>query len=50
MSPSWSLGRFGGWYDLTITVAADEAFRCQLAGHVETGADSFSDPLMGTLV
>jgi len=44
--------RFGlegsyGWYDLTITVDSDANFRQQLAGHVETGCDSMSDPLLG---
>ena len=47
---SWSLNRTGGWYDLTITVDGDPAFRHQVAGHLETGEDSISDPLMGGLV
>ncbi len=37
-----------GWYDLTIEVAGDSSFKQQLAGHVETGCDSMSDPLLGT--
>jgi phospholipase C len=36
-----------GWYDLTVTVDADSSFKQQLAGHVETGSDSVSDPLLG---
>lgn len=43
-------GAFHGWYDLTVTVAGDSTFRYQLAGHVETGKDSFSDPALGGLV
>ena len=39
-----------GWYDLTITVDADPQFAYQLAGHLENGDDSISDPLMGGLV
>ena len=39
-----------GWYDLIVTVAGDPTFKYRLAGHVETGADSFSDPAMGGLV
>jgi phospholipase C len=45
-----SLGEFFGWYDLIITVAGDTTFQYRLAGHVETGADSFTDPAMGGLV
>ncbi len=44
------LGQFFGWYDLIVTVAGDATFEYRLAGHVETGADSFSDPAMGGLV
>jgi phospholipase C len=44
------LGEFYGWYDVIITVAEDPTFQYRLAGHVETGADSFSDPAMGGLV
>jgi phospholipase C len=45
-----SLGQFHGWYDLIVTVAADPTFKYRLAGHVETGKDSFSDPALGGLV
>jgi phospholipase C len=41
------LERSGGWYDLSITIAGDAAFAARFAGHVETGADSISDPAMG---
>jgi phospholipase C len=41
----WSLEDSYGWYDLSITVESDPSFRQQLAGHVETGKDSMSDPL-----
>jgi phospholipase C len=44
------LGEFYGWYDVIITIAEDPTFQYRLAGHVETGADSFSDPAMGGLV
>ena len=47
---SFALHRFGGWYDLIITVTGDPSFRYQLAGHVETGEDSISDPALGGLV
>jgi phospholipase C len=46
----WNLAQFYGWYDLIITVSGDPTFQYRLAGHVETGQDSFSDPAMGGLV
>jgi len=45
-----SLEQFHGWYDLIITVDGDPTFKYRLAGHVETGKDSFSDPALGGLV
>jgi len=45
-----NLVRFHGWYDLIVTVAEDSAFHYRLAGHVETGKDSFTDPALGGLV
>jgi phospholipase C len=36
-----------GWYDLTVTVDSDPGFKWQLAGHVENGRASISDPAMG---
>ncbi|HEV7968345.1 MAG TPA: phospholipase C, phosphocholine-specific [Candidatus Acidoferrales bacterium] len=45
-----SLQQFHGWYDLIITVAGDPIFKYRLAGHVETGRDSFSDPALGGVV
>jgi phospholipase C len=49
-SKSWSLTRTRGWYDLAITVDGDDHFQYHVAGHVENGDDSISDPLMGGLV
>ncbi|MGP0076497.1 MAG: phosphocholine-specific phospholipase C [Bryobacteraceae bacterium] len=45
-----ALDKFHGWYDLIVTVAEDTTFKYRLAGHVETGQDSFTDPAMGGLV
>ncbi|HEX3483187.1 MAG TPA: alkaline phosphatase family protein [Kofleriaceae bacterium] len=42
-----SLERSFGWYDFTLRVDSDPAFRRQVAGHLETGNDSMSDPLLG---
>lgn len=41
---------FGGWYDLIVTVGSDPTFNYRLAGHVETGRDSISDPALGGVV
>jgi len=35
------------WYDFTVKVKTYENFERRYAGHVETGKNSFSDPLMG---
>jgi phospholipase C len=40
----------GGWYDLIITVDGDPHFEYGLAGHLEDGEDSISDPAMDGLV
>jgi phospholipase C len=44
---SWSLRRSARWYDLTVTVAGHPHFKRRLAGRVETGRHSFTDPAMG---
>ncbi len=46
-SPSWELETSFGWYDFTIGVESDAAFQRRVAGHVETGRDSVSDPALG---
>jgi phospholipase C len=42
-----SLKREYGWYDLKIVVNEDKGFEYRLAGHMETGQVSISDPAMG---
>ena len=37
-----------GWYDLTVSSESDSGFSRQLAGHVETGRPSVSDPAIGS--
>jgi phospholipase C len=44
----WDCSESHGWYDLTVKVHADNAFERRLAGHIETGADSISDPQLGS--
>jgi phospholipase C len=46
VSHSWSLRLTAGWYDLVIT-SSDASFQQHLAGHVENGRDSMSDPAIG---
>ncbi|HVZ72590.1 MAG TPA: phospholipase C, phosphocholine-specific [Polyangia bacterium] len=44
---TWTLERSAGWYDLLVEVESDHTFERRLAGHVEDGRDSFSDPAIG---
>jgi phospholipase C len=43
----WPLAASGLWYDFTLQVDGLEGYRRRLAGRVETGRDSISDPAMG---
>jgi len=43
----WQLRDTYGWYDLTVKVESDSSFEQQLAGHVESGCDSATDPAIG---
>jgi phospholipase C len=47
---SWALGDSGHWYDLIVTVAERSGEETRLAGHVETGAPSITDPAAVTPV
>jgi phospholipase C len=44
---AWAIKDSGHWYDLSITADSDPAFLRRLAGHMETGAPSTSDPAIG---
>ena len=44
---TWELAESGYWYDLSVTVAEQPAFKRRFAGRLETGRDSISDPAMG---
>jgi phospholipase C len=44
----WPLQASFGWYDLVISMDSHPGFQQQLAGHVETGRNSMSDPAIGT--
>ena len=43
----WPLDSSFGWYDFSVTVESNLTFERRLAGHVETGRDSMSDPAIG---
>ncbi|ACB96665.1 phosphocholine-specific phospholipase C [Beijerinckia indica] len=43
----WKLETTGGWYDFAVTSDFDSTFQRRLAGRVETGRHSVSDPAMG---
>ncbi|QYY28644.1 phospholipase C, phosphocholine-specific [Cupriavidus pinatubonensis] len=43
----WPVGLQGNWYDFTVSTAQG-GFKRRFAGRLETGADSVSDPAMGT--
>ncbi len=47
LSETWSLADSGAWYDFEITVAEWSGWRRRVAGRVETGRASVSDPAMG---
>ena len=44
---AWPIKASAHWYDIAVTAAEDPAFLRRLAGHVETGRPSLSDPALG---
>jgi phospholipase C len=44
---SWTLSSTRGWYDLSVTSPDSPRYLRRLAGRLETGAPSTSDPAMG---
>jgi phospholipase C len=45
----WDLRGSDHWYDLTVTLADDPSFSQRLAGHLETGRVSRTDPGIGRM-
>jgi len=43
----WHLKKSFGWYDLSVVATTDPGFLRRLAGHLENGRDSVSDPALG---
>jgi phospholipase C len=50
MTRRWTVAPTHGWYDLVVTCSGDAGFMYELAGHLENGRDSISDPAMGGLI
>jgi phospholipase C len=46
----WELKDSFDWYDLVIEANTDPHFRWQIAGHLETGKNSVTDPAIGAAV
>lgn len=45
-----STSKSHGWYDFSVRISGNKSFERRYAGRVETGRDSFTDPLMGRIV
>ena len=50
LSKHWHLRHSHGWYDFIIKVNSDISFQRRIAGHVETGENSMTDPAIGAPV
>lgn len=44
-----NLSKSYNWYDLSVKVKGNSSFEKRYAGHVETGKQGFTDPLMGRI-
>jgi len=47
LTKHWNLKKTYGWYDFVIEVNTDTSFQQHIAGHVETGEESMTDPAIG---
>ena len=46
LTRAWTCGKQGNWYDLVVRFKTQEAYLRRLAGRIETGKHSISDPAM----
>ncbi|MCW3125364.1 MAG: phospholipase phosphocholine-specific [Bacteroidetes bacterium] len=46
----FDLAKTYGWYDISVKVKGNSTFEKRYAGKVETGNESFTDPMMGGMV
>ncbi len=47
LTKHWNLKKSYGWYDFFLGVNTDTSFQQHIAGHVETGEESMTDPAIG---
>jgi phospholipase C len=47
ITDTWRIAKAGHWYDITVEIAGQPSFQRRLAGHIETGRPSISDPALG---
>ena len=47
ITDTWRIAKAGHWYDITVEIAGQPPFQRRLAGHIETGRPSISDPALG---
>jgi phospholipase C len=47
LTKHWNLNQSYGWYDFAIEVNTDTSFQRHIAGHVENGEESMTDPAIG---
>ncbi len=45
-----NLNESSNWYDVSVKIKGNKIYEIRYAGHVETGRESITDPLMGGLV
>ena len=46
----FDLSKSYGWYDISVKVKGNNSFEKRYAGKVETGKESFTDPMMGRMI
>jgi len=44
---NWPIAGSGNWYDISLTSDSDPRYLRRLAGHIEDGNPSVSDPAIG---
>ena len=49
LTKHWNLKKTSGWYDFVIEVDTDTSFQQHIAGHIETGEESMTDPAIGAV-
>jgi phospholipase C len=50
LSVAINLSKNYGWYDVSVKIKGNNSFEKRYAGKVETGIESFTDPMMGRMI